>query len=41
MTSNRIKGAITGAFITAVIQSSSVTTVFIIVGLYFGGINSA
>ena len=30
MTSNRIKGAITGAFITAVIQSSSVTTVLIV-----------
>ncbi len=30
LTSNRIKGLITGAFITAVIQSSSVTTVLIV-----------
>jgi len=30
LTSNRIKGLITGAFVTAVIQSSSVTTVLIV-----------
>ena len=30
MTSNRIKGAVTGAFATAVVQSSSVTTVLVV-----------
>lgn len=30
MTSNRIKGALTGAFATAVVQSSSVTTVLVV-----------
>lgn len=39
MTSNRIKGAITGAFATAVVQSSSVTTV-LVVGFISGGLLS-
>jgi phosphate:Na+ symporter len=30
LTSNRLMGAITGAFVTAVIQSSSVTTVLVV-----------
>lgn len=39
MTSNRIKGAITGAFATAVVQSSSVTTV-LVVGFISAGLIS-
>lgn len=39
LTSNRIMGAITGAFVTAVIQSSSVTTV-LVVGFITAGLMS-
>ncbi len=39
MTSNRIKGALTGAFATAVVQSSSVTTV-LVVGFVSAGLVS-
>ncbi len=39
MTSNRIKGALTGAFATAVVQSSSVTTV-LVVGFVSAGLIS-
>jgi len=39
MTSNRIKGAVTGAFATAVVQSSSVTTV-LVVGFISAGLIS-
>ena len=39
LTSNRIMGAITGAFVTAVIQSSSVTTV-LVVGFISAGLMS-
>jgi phosphate:Na+ symporter len=39
MTSNRIKGSITGAFATAVVQSSSVTTV-LVVGFISAGLLS-
>ncbi len=39
LTSNRITGAITGAFVTAVIQSSSVTTV-LVVGFITAGLMS-
>jgi phosphate:Na+ symporter len=39
MTSNRIKGALTGAFATAVVQSSSVTTV-LVVGFISAGLLS-
>ncbi|MBT8379009.1 MAG: Na/Pi cotransporter family protein [Ignavibacteria bacterium] len=39
MTSNRVKGAITGAFATAVVQSSSVTTV-LVVGFISAGLLS-
>lgn len=39
MTSNRIKGAITGAFATAIVQSSSVTTV-LVVGFISAGLIS-
>src|SRR5210317_2266557 len=39
LTTNRIMGAVTGAFVTAVIQSSSVTTV-LVVGFITAGLMS-
>jgi phosphate:Na+ symporter len=39
MTSNRVKGALTGAFATAIVQSSSVTTV-LVVGFISAGLIS-
>ena len=39
VTSNRIRGAVTGAFVTAIVQSSSVTTV-LVVGFVSAGLMS-
>ena len=39
MTSNRIKGAFSGAFVTAIIQSSSITTVLVVGFISAGLIN--